>query len=302
MKRDHYSEITARILSELEAGAAPWVKPWSAMPGDHHPFNAATGRPYSGCNVVLLWMATQSAGWPTMRFLTFKQALDLGGNVRKGETGTRVVFVKQLTVRDRTKPSTDDEATRTVGMLREFVVFNIAQCENLPARVTAPAATKAPRHSDARDQLADDFMTATRADIREGAGEAMFVPSRDYISLPAFAAFKAADHFYCTAFHELGHWTGHADRLARGDLMRGRFGDNAYAAEELVAELCAAFLCAEFSFDGDLRHAGYIGHWIKLLKADPRAFMTAASKAQAAADYLRGLALADAPADLAEAA
>jgi antirestriction protein ArdC len=134
-------------------------------------------------------------------------------------------------------------------------------------------------------------VTRPGAAIREGFGEAYYRPSDDYISLPRFEAFRSAAHFYGVAFHELGHWTGHKSRLDRD--LRHRFGERAYAAEELVAELCAAFLCAEFSIDGDLRHAGYIASWIGLLKADNRAFFTACSKAQAAADYLRGLALGD---------
>jgi antirestriction protein ArdC len=291
MKRDLYGEVTARILADLEQGAAPWIKPWSATPGMNHPHNAATSRPYSGSNVVLLWMATQRHGWTVPRFLTFKQALDLGGNVRKGEHGTKVYFVKQLEVRDR-KAAEGDGATRTIPMMREYTVFNVAQCEKLPERVTNPAA-KAPRNKDGRDALADDFFVITHADIREGNGEAYYVPSKDFISLPAFASFKSADTFYGTAFHELGHWTGHKSRLDRSEVMQSRFGNRAYAAEELVAELTAAFLCAEFDMDGELRHAGYIATWIGLLKSDSRAFFTACSKAQAAADHLRGLALAE---------
>ena len=156
-------------------------------------------------------------------------------------------------------------------------------------RILTPEA-KAPRNKDQRDGVADEFLATTRADIREG-GEAYYVPSKDFISLPAFAAFKNADSFYGVAFHELGHWTGAKPRLDRDEGMKGRFGDKAYAAEELVAELCAAFLCAEFDIDGELRHAGYIANWIELLTADKKAFFTACSKAQAAADYLRGLAL-----------
>ena len=148
------------------------------------------------------------------------------------------------------------------------------------------------RNPDARDDLADQFLRSTGADIREGHGEACYVPSRDFISMPAFEAFKGADHFYSVAFHELGHWVGHKDRLDRD--LKNRFGSKNCAAEELVAELCAAFLCAEFGFDGDLRHAGYIEHWIELLKADKRAFFTACSQASKGADYLRGLAFGDA--------
>jgi antirestriction protein ArdC len=140
--------------------------------------------------------------------------------------------------------------------------------------------------------------------IREGAGEACYMPGADAINVPAFLAFKSADNFYSTVFHELGHWTGHKSRLDRSEGMRGRFGDQAYAAEELVAELCSAFLCAEFNFDGDLRHAGYIQSWVKLLRSDNRAFFTACSKAQAAADHVRNLALreVEAPDELAIAA
>jgi antirestriction protein ArdC len=147
------------------------------------------------------------------------------------------------------------------------------------------------RNHDTRDKLADDFLGATGADIREGHGEAYYVPGHDYISMPAFEAFKGADHFYNVAFHELTHWTGHRLRLDRD--LKKRFDVHAYAAEELVAELGAAFLSAEFSFNGDVRNAGYIASWIDLLKSDKRAFFTACSKASQAADYLRSLALAE---------
>src|ERR1700683_2747339 len=129
MKRDLYTKVPARVVGELEAGAAPWVKPWSVTPGANTPCNAVSNRPYSGCNVVLLWMA-QEAGYRTPRFLTFKQALELGGNVRKGEHGTKVYFVKQLQVRDQS--ADDNSATRLIPMMRQYTVFNVAQCENLP--------------------------------------------------------------------------------------------------------------------------------------------------------------------------
>jgi antirestriction protein ArdC len=283
MKRDLYTEVSARIVAEMEVGATPWIKLWSATPGA----KAATNRPHSGCDVVLPWMA-QATGYRTPRFLKFKQALELGGNVRKGERGTRVYFVKPLQVRD--KSADDDTATRVVPMMGEYTVFDVAQSENLPERITAPGEFK-PRNIDLRDATIDEFLADSGATIREGFGEAYYRPSDDVISFPRLAAFKNAAHFYSTAFNELGHWTGHKSRLAR-DLYR-RFGERAYAAEELVAELCSAFLCAEFSIDSDLRHAGYIQNWIGLLKADSRAFFTACSKAQAAADYLRGLALSD---------
>jgi antirestriction protein ArdC len=201
MKRDIYADVSARIVAELEAGAAPWVKPWSATPGANTPCNAVSNRPYSGCNVVLLWMA-QAAGYRSPRFLTFKQALELGGNVRKGEHGTKVFFVKQLQVRD--SDADGETATRLVPMLREYTVFNVDQCENLPDSIKTGKPMRV-RNPDTRDELADAFLQSTGADIREGNGEAYFVPSRDFISLPAFAGFKGADHFYNVAFHELTH-------------------------------------------------------------------------------------------------
>jgi antirestriction protein ArdC len=286
VKGDLYAEVSTRIVAELERGAAPWVKPWSATAGQNTPCNAATNRPYSGCNVVLLWMAA-NAGYRTPRYLTFKQALELGGNVRKGQHGTKVYFVKQLQVADR---NSEEGETRIVPMMREYTVFNVDQCEKLPDDITTGKPMRV-RNPDARDGLADEFLRSTGADIREGHGEAYFVPSNDFISMPAFEAFKGADHFYNVAFHELTHWTGHKARLDRD--LKNRFGSRDYAAEELVAELGAAFLSAEFGFDGDVRNAGYIATWIELLKADKRAFFTACSKASKSADYLRGLALAE---------
>jgi antirestriction protein ArdC len=276
MKRDLYAEVSARIIAELEAGAAPWIKPWSATAGINAPQNAATGRPYSGCNVVLLWMA-QAAGYRTPRFLTFNQAVELGGNVRKGEHGTKVFFVKQLQVHD--KGADDETATRLIPMMREYTVFNVDQCENLPESVDKGKPIRV-RNPDTRDELADAFLHSTGADIREGNGEAFYVPSRDFISMPSFDGFKGADHFYNVAFHELTHWTAHKTRLDRD--LKNRFGSRNYAAEELIAELGAAFLCAEFGFDGDVRNAGYIGPWVELLKADKRAFFTACSQASKA--------------------
>ena len=200
--------------------------------------------------------------------------------MRKGEHGTRVYFVKQL----RIAGEGEEDAERLVPMMREYTVFNVAQCEGLPAAIVNGKPQRV-RNPDTRDDLADAFLAATNAVIREGQGEAYYAPGADFISMPSFAAFKGADHFYNVGFHELTHWTGHKSRLARD--LSGRFGKAQYAAEELIAELGAAFLAAEFGFDGDVRHAGYIATWITLLRSDKRAVFTAASKAQAAADYLR---------------
>ncbi|MGY2987690.1 ArdC family protein [Bradyrhizobium sp. USDA 4508] len=282
-----YQNVTARILAELETGTAPWVKPWSATPGKNIPHNAATGRPYSGANLVLLWLSQGRFASP--RFMTFKQAKDLGGNVRKGEHGFTVYFVKPMV--GKAKDGDETAKGRTFTMLRAYTVFNVDQCENLPERIVSPAPVK-PRHNDERDATIDEFIAATGADFRDDVGgdRAYYAPGPDFVALPSFASFNSAASYYATAFHELGHWTGNAKRLNRE--FGKRFGDKAYAAEELVAELCSAFLCAEFDIDGELRHAGYIENWIQLLKDDARAFFTAASAAQKAADYMRGLALA----------
>ena len=225
MKRDLYAEVSTRIVAELEAGAAPWVKPWSATAGMNTPCNAVTNRPYSGCNVLLLWMA-QTAGYRTPRFLIFKQTLELGGNVRKGEHGTKVYFVKQLQVHD--KGSDDNSATLLVPMMREYTVFNVDQCENLPDSIYTGKPMRL-RNPDMRDEFADAFLHSTGADIREGQGEAFYVPSRDFISMPAFDAFKGADHFYNVAFHELTHWAGHRSRLDRDLKNRAARSTSGYA-------------------------------------------------------------------------
>ena len=184
--RDLYSEVPTRIVAELEAGAAPWIKPWSATVGQNMPQNAVTNRPYSGCNVILLWLA-RSRGWSTPRFLTFTQALEAGGNVRKGEHGTKVFFIKQLQIKD----GDGEDDTRLIPMLREYTVFNVDQCENLPDSIKAGKPMRV-RNPDTRDALGDEFLRSTGADIREGQGEAYYVPSHDFISMPAFNSSSAA--------------------------------------------------------------------------------------------------------------
>lgn len=284
--RDLYQEVTDKIIAELETGAAPWVKPWRATAGANSPMNITTKRPYSGVNITLLWMAMSANGWSRPHFLTFNQAKEVGGNVKGGEHGTKVYFVKKLIKKE--KLDDGSEELRQFPMLREYTVFNIAQCENLPDRMMNPEPVK-PMNQDQRDALIEEFIVATKAVIREGSGEAFYSPGTDFISMPRFESFKSADHFNGVRFHELTHWTGHQSRLDRK--LRNRFGDNHYAAEELIAELGSAFLSAEFDIDGDLRHAGYIETWIGLLKSDPKAIFTASSAAQKAADFLRGLAL-----------
>lgn len=288
MKRNIQEEVTAKILAKLEAGVVPWVKPWSSTAGGNMPCNATTNRLYSGVNTVILWQACEENAWPTMRFLTFNQAKACGGNVKKGEKSKCfIVFFKPLKVKD--KKTNED---KKVLLLRSWAVFNVAQCENLPESVMVGRKMRI-RNKDARDPLADYYIKHTGADFREGHGQAFYVPSQDFVSMPAFEAFKSADTFYNTSFHELTHWTAAKGRCERS--LKNRFGEKEYAAEELVAELGAAFQCAEFGFDGETQSAEYIGHWIKMLKDDDKAFFTAASMAQKAVDWLRAKALEEEP-------
>jgi antirestriction protein ArdC len=284
MKRDLYHEVTQRILDQMQAGVVPWQQAWRG--NNAMPMNAVSNRPYSGINILLFWLGADK-GYPTARYLTFKQAQEHGGHVRKGEHGRKVVFFKQLTVED--KNGGDD---KTIPLLREYTVFNVAQCDDLPDHIVNGKALAA-LNTDERDSLADAFIKSTGADFREGTGKPCYIPSRDIISTPAFEQYRSMPAFYGDVFHELVHWTGHKSRLDRDNDIARRFGNVAYAAEELVAELGAAFINAEFGYDETPHNAAYLANWIQLLKDDSRAIFTAASKASKAAEYLRGLAIAE---------
>lgn len=282
MAIDLYANVTARILASLEAGIAPWVKPWSATAGANQPMNVISGKAYQGVNAVLLW--ANVGRFPTSQYVTYKQAIDLGGHVRKGEHGFMICKVLQMI----SKPKEGEETGRAFSSMKFYTVFNVAQCDGLTlAEIEAPKA----RHADERDATIEEFIAATGADYSETGGDrAFYRSSADIVRMPVFESFKSAALYYSTAFHELGHWTGHASRCDRK--LANRFGTQAYAAEELIAELTSAFLCAEFDIDGNLQHADYIGNWIALLKSDPKAFFTAASAAQKAADFLRSAVIA----------
>lgn len=283
MKRDLYQHVTDRIVAKLESGVTPWIKGWNA--GTAIPMNAVSNRPYSGINVLLFWLAADK-GYARPRYVTFNQAKEAGGTVRAGEHGDKVYYFKQLEIEDK---ATGEE--KTIPMLREYTVFNVDQCDGLPDRIRF-GEEMGLGNPDKREELADQFIQSTGADFREGTGKPCYIPSRDFITVPAFADFHSQPEYYAAAFHELTHWTGHKSRLDRD--LKSRFGDAGYAAEELIAELGAAFLCAEFGFDNAHdNQAAYLAGWLKLLKEDKRAIFTAASKAQKAADYLRGLAVAE---------
>ena len=272
-----YESITNSIIAELEKGAAPWVKPWRADSTADH--NLVSKKPYSGVNRLILGMAGMQHASNT--WATYKQISEAGGNVRKGEKGTHIVFFKPVTKETRT--SSGQTETESFAVIKSYCVFNASQCDGLEL----PALATEPTQFPAID-LAEQRIIKTGAIVSHGGDAAFYMPSADRIQLPNKPTFATPEHYYATAFHELIHWSGADNRLAR-DLSKGRFGNPAYAFEELVAELGAAFLCQDHALSGELRHAGYIGSWLKALKDDKTAIFKAAALAQKAADYINSL-------------
>lgn len=280
-KFDTYQDVTDAIVTQLEAGTKPWVKRWNG--GSVHSPRRANGKHYRGINVLLLWASASAQGFTADRWLTFKQAIDLGGNVRKGEKGTRIVFFKTLDV-TKQNAAGEDEARR-IPLLRTYTVFNASQCEGLPARFyPAPVELVAGME---RDQAAEAALRSCGAAIVEdGDGRAYYAPGPDHVHMPAFALFHTTGAYLATMAHELCHWTGNAARLDR-KICNG-FGSKDYAFEELVAEIGAAFVGARLGIVGEHidNHAAYLASWLKALKDDKRAIFKAASLAQAAADLV----------------
>jgi antirestriction protein ArdC len=286
---DVYSKITDKIVADLEQGVRPWMRPWNA---DHAAGRITrplrhNGIPYKGINVIMLWSASVMKGYACPLWLTFKQALELGGNVRKGETGELVVYADRI-IRTETNDK-GEEAEREIPFLKGYTVFNGEQCENLPAHYTAKAEppTLTPLQ---RIEAADHFFAVTGADIRHGGTRAFYAEGPDYVQMPPFETFRDAESYAATLGHECVHWTKHGKRLAR-DMGRVKHGDEGYAREELVAELGSAFLCADLGITPETRedHAAYIASWVAVLKGDKRFIFSAASHAQRAVDYLHGL-------------
>lgn len=281
-----YDEITQTIIAELEAGCVPWVQPWSASGGPcpSLPHNAATGRHYSGINILLLWSAALRFGFSRASWLTFRQALAIGGNVRRGERGVSVIYASRFTPKDgsATQRLVDGSAPGGIPFLKRFTVFAVEQCDGLPAPLMAPAP--APLSDALILPEVAALIRASGADLRTGGDQAFYAPALDIVQVPFPAAFAAPIDWHRTALHELSHWTGHPTRLRRD--QTGRFGSPAYAREELVAELGAAFCCAALGIRPTVRHADYIGSWLDVMRADSRAVVRAASAASRAADFL----------------
>jgi antirestriction protein ArdC len=250
------------------------------------PQNAGTARKYSGINVLILWAEVIAKGYASQRWLTYRQAEAAGGNVRRGEKGTVICYADRFTPKDEAEAARgEDREARQVAFLKRFVVFNIDQSEGLPEDYIAPMVSPDPVLAIAE---ADALIADTGARFQIGGGEAFYSPSHDFVQVPPQAAFHEPVNWYRTALHELGHWTGHGSRLDRD--QKGGFGSEAYAKEELVAEMAAAFTCAALGISPTVRHADYIASWLSVLRGDEKAIFRAASQASKASDYLMAFA------------
>lgn len=289
-RADVYARITDRIVAELERGVRPWTQPWSAAntagritrPLRHN------GQPYSGINVILLWSEGVARGFTSPIWMTFKQAAELGGNVRKGETGTVVVYASRFT-----KTETDaggDEVERTIPFLKAYTVFCVNQIDGLPDHYyDAPTIVSDPIERIAE---ADRFFINTGAIIRHGGTMAFYSPSSDHIQMPPFESFRDAASYAAVLSHEATHWTAAPDRVNR-DLTRYAKDRSERAREELIAELGSCFLCADLGIAPELEprldHASYLASWLEVLSNDRRFIFSAAAHAQRAVTYLHDL-------------
>ncbi len=288
-RRDIHQQITHDIVAAIERGAPEFKMPWHRSRGGlMHPVNATTGKRYQGINIISLWLAGEQRGFDAPLWATYKQWLAVGAQVRKGEKSSLIVFYKELNF-ERTDEATGETEDAKSLFARASHVFNAAQVDGFtpPPALDAPAPTLI--ESIAR---AEALLAASAANVREAGERAFYRPSDDSVHVPERSRFTGTDTisaqeaFYATLLHELTHWTGAPHRLARD--YGKRFGDAAYAFEELVAELGASYLCADLGVTTTLRpdHAAYIASWLKVLKGDNRAIFTAASAAQRAANYL----------------
>lgn len=300
---DIYTRITNQVIASLEKGVKPWTQPWNAAhaAGPVSKPLRVGGQAYAGINVLMLWASAMERGFAAPIWMTYRQAQELGAHVRKGEKGSPVVYAGSIQ-KTESDEQTGEEVDRTIPFLKSYTVFNVEQIDGLPAHFLA-RATEAPVNPDERIERAEAFFTATGADIGHGGNQAFYAPGTDRIQMPEFETFRDAQSYYATLAHEMTHWTRHKSRLDR-DFGREKWGDAGYAREELVAELGAAFLCADLGLALEDRedHAAYIGHWLTILKNDKRAVFSAAAHAQRAADYLHGLQPAKHEEDITEAA
>ena len=279
-KQDVYSRVTSQIIKAIEAGVSNWRMPWhTSGKFAFSPINVTSKKPYRGINTVCLWAAAQAKGYERGEWGTYQQWQERGAQVRKGEKATLVVFWKFA----NNTAETDDDTPKSGSRLlftRGYSVFNAAQVEGYKPKLDADTPI------EQRIESAEQFFSRINTRVVHMGNRAFYSPDSDIITLPPFAAFFTPMDYYSTRAHETGHWTAKADRCNRE--LGKRFGDNAYSIEELIAELTAAFVCADLGLSSEPRpdHAQYIASWLRVLKADKRAIFTASSKAQQAADYL----------------
>lgn len=289
-RADVHQTVTNRIIAMLETAQAtgatmPWCRPGVAH---SRPVNVATKRPYRGINILSLWASADCANYRSGIWGTFKQWKELGAFVRKGEKATPIVFYKSVDIDDGA-PEDGEDATRTIRIAKGYWGFNADQVDGftLPEMPKDDLVTRLER--------AEAFIANTKADIRHGGVRAFYRPSDDFIQMPDRVLFRdtpsstATEGYYAVLCHELGHFSGAAKRLNRD--LTGRFGDAAYALEEMIAEWTSGFLCADLGITAQPRedHAHYIANWLTALRNDKTAVFTAAAKANQAVEYLFGL-------------
>ena len=280
-KKDIFQQVTDLIIQAIEEGAESYRMPWRTSGGfPYSPINAVSKKAYRGVNVLVLWAIAQNAGYQSGLWATYRQWQELGAQVRKGEKSTHVVFWKFLD-RDDEKDNTSTETkSKKIPMARDYSVFNADQVDGFLPTAEAPVTR------EERIESAEEFFKTLGIDVQRGGNRAYYSVLSDSVHMPEFQAFPEPLLYYSTLSHETTHWSGATSRLNRD--LSGRFGSESYALEELVAELGAAFLCAELGLPTDPRqdHAPYIASWLKVLKNDKRAIFTAAAKAQEAVDWM----------------
>jgi antirestriction protein ArdC len=300
-----YQQVTDRIIAQLESGTRPWQRSWTDANGQTFTGNMQrplreNGVPYTGVNTIALWSAAQARGFASRYWMTYKGAAEHGGQVRKGAKSELAFYVGRHTVTD--EAPNGEESERQIAFMRCYSVFNCDEIDGLAPRFYAERPEILEPADEARIAAVDSFVAYTGAAVSHGGNRAFYSPMQDFVRMPAFGQFDSAESYYATLLHELAHWTGHDSRLARGFALTKRWGDDNYACEELVAELSAAFLCADLSVSAEPRadHANYLASWLRVLKADNRAIFKAATMADKAAGFLHGLQPAEpAPAPIA---
>ncbi|HBY4093040.1 TPA: DUF1738 domain-containing protein [Klebsiella pneumoniae] len=306
-RTDLYQQVTDRIVAALEKGVPPWRKPWRSVEkyaSSPFPVNAATGGHYNGVNIMLLWLAAEEKGYRSNRWLTYKQAQAVGGQVRKGESSSLGVIFKpfEKQAEDKSGSKLFDADGKPVMesrvMAKSLYLFNVEQCDSLPESVVG--VTAVPLSQEDVDTVSTpvfnrilDMLNASGVKATSfSQNRAFYRPSTDEIVLPAVGQFFSDADYWAALLHELVHASGHAKRLNREGITSSlsRFGDPIYAFEELIAELGSAFLCAELGVYGEVQHESYFASWLKTLKEDKHAIFRASRQAREACEFLLNLA------------